>query len=264
MNKRNTSKKRRAKARRLAAQAPIPPRTPRPALACLRCGFGARCIEHGPAPFTRCTIKCVYIPDGTWISRYPDKLPDTCGRCHSHSWRIPWTGHGRRPSDPPNPRWLRAEEASANKRLIRQVAREEALQRIRDAEQAEDDAAEREDARARMIRERGPRAVRSAYVPPVSILRVAPDTRRLNAGLSGLPPPPMLDASPHTFTVHRDERAIQEFTDKCTYSAMVELVHEIVASIEPSPAPPEFPEPSPEFLADADRGEESETEESNG
>lgn len=256
-------KKRKSRARRRPTPV-IPPRTPRPALACLRCGFGARCIEHGLEPFTRCTIKCVYIPDGTWISRYTDRLPDTCARCHSHAWRIPWTGHGRRPSDPPNPRWLRAEEASANKRLIRQVARDEALQRIREAEQAEDDAAEREESRQCMLRERGPRAVRSDYVPLVSILRVAPDTRRLNAGLSGLPPPPMLDASPHTFTVHRDERAIQKFADNRTYSAMVELVHEMVANIEPSPSSPEFPEPSPEFLADADRGEESETEESNG
>lgn len=262
MNKRNTLKKRRAKARRLAAQAPIPPRTPRPALACLRCGFGARCIDHGIAPFTKCTIKCVYIPDGTWNSRYTDRLPDTCARCHSHAWRIPWTGHGRRPSDPPNPRWLRAEEASANKRLIRQVAREEALQRIREAEQAEDDEAAREEARQRMIRERGPRAIRSDYVPPVSILRVAPDTRRLNAGLSGLPPPPMLTPSPHTFTVHREGHAIQEFADEYTRAAVVELAREVIAGIEP--APPEFPEPSPEFLADADRGEESETEESNG
>lgn len=248
-------KKRKSRTRRRPTP-PVPPRSPRLALACLRCGFGARCIDHGPAPFTRCTIKCVYIPDGTWISRYPDKLPDTCGRCHSHSWRIPWTGHGRRPSDPPNPRWLRAEEASANKRLIRQVAREEALQKIRDAEQAEDDAAEREEARERMLRERGPRAVRSDYVPPVSILRVAPDTRRLNAGLSGLPPPPMLTPAPPLDSIFND------------FKRRVEVREEIERAIKiaesPALAPSEFPEPSPEFLADADRGEESETEESNG
>lgn len=243
-------KKHKSRARRRPTP-PVPPRTPRPALACLRCGFGARCIEHGIAPFTKCTIKCVYIPDGTWVSRYPDKLPDTCGRCHSHSWRIPWTGHGRRPSDPPNPRWLRAEEASANKRLIRQVARDEALQRIREAEQAEDEAAEREEARERMIRDRGPRAQRSDYIPPVSILRVAPDTRRLNAGLSGLPPPPMLAPAPTLDSIFN------------AFKQRVEIAEEIKRTEAP-PAPPEFPEPSPEFLADADRGEESETEESNG
>lgn len=244
-------KKRKSRKHRRITTPPVSPRSPRPALACLRCGFGARCIEHGLAPFTRCTIKCVYIPDGTWISRYPDKLPDTCGRCHSHSWRIPWTGHGRRPSDPPNPRWLRAEEASANKRLIRQVAREEALQRIREAKQAEDDAAEREVARERAIRDRGPRAVRSDYVPPVSILRVAPDLSRLSAGLSGLPPPPRL-AITHPTREEIKQIALETPTN---------------GSLPPPPraaAPPEFPEPSPEFLADADRGEESETEESNG
>lgn len=254
-------KKHKSRARRHIAP-PVPPRSPRPALACLRCGFGARCIEHGIAPFTRCTIKCVYIPDGTWNSRYTDRLPDTCARCHSHAWRIPWTGHGRRPSDPPNPRWLRAEEASANKRLIRQVAREEALQKIREAEQAEDDAAEREDARERMIRDRGPRAVRSDYVPPVSILRVAPDTRRLNAGLSGLPPPPMLMSSQAKEDPNGGFHRISESRENTPIGH--DRPQERGISHSDHVAPPEFPEPSPEFLADADRGEESETEESNG
>lgn len=113
------------------------PTTTRPALACLRCGFGARCTTHGQ-DFRQCIASCVYVPSGDWRARSADVLPKTCARCHSHEWQVPWTGRGRKPSDPPNPRWEAERKAAATRRQIRETTREHMLRLIEEAERAQD------------------------------------------------------------------------------------------------------------------------------
>jgi len=105
----------------------------RPALACLRCGFGARCTMHG-TDFRQCIASCVYVPTGDWRARSAGVLPKTCARCHSHEWQVPWTGRGRKPSDPPNPRWEAERKAAETRRRIRETTREQMLRLIEEAE----------------------------------------------------------------------------------------------------------------------------------
>jgi hypothetical protein len=230
----------RARARRRRELPPrTPPPPPRAALACLRCGFGATCIEHGD-DFRRCTVKCVLVANGQWLARAANTIPKSCARCHSHEWRVPWTGKGRRPSDPPNPRWAVDAEAAELKRRIRDTARENMLAQIEEAErkaELAEIAAEEERTRPK----------RHDYIPPVAVMRIAPSREMLQAGLEhGIPPPPRIAVtpSPTLDSIISDFQQLAEITNKMRVAEVADA----------------RPEPATEFALAAERGESEESQ----
>lgn len=84
-------------------------------------------------PYAQCQcLRCTH----QWEAVNPQKRPECCPRCRSRAWdRPPTKEHDRRPTDPPNPKWITRGECCGEcgrpltKRMLRERQRKESALR---------------------------------------------------------------------------------------------------------------------------------------